>query len=585
MNRTLTPSDSGTFRRLLILGTAQLLLWCAVAFLSRHFDPESDYSGRPLLSVLVLLWSGFVLYAASFRALLMQPIGARNSEEKRICERSLIRLVLVFAFLFRIPLWWSMPIQEIDIYRYLWDGRVLTESVRPYRYSPAEVDQASEDVSAPTELKRLIALRDRTTSLRTIFDRIDHREVPTVYPPLSQVVFGAAAWITPESAPVFAQVRVLKALLLLFDIITIFCIIGLLRSVKKPVSLALVYAWCPLVLKEFANSGHLDSIAVCLTTAALWLLVRKPELKAGAASSGIGPRSFLARQYLAGALWAGAILAKFYPLVLAPLLLVWWWRRIRWRVLVVAVVITGVMITGYAVIPGGNPSGAGSFSVSTPESGSPHIPNPRNQSFGGLGKFLNQWEINDLLFSCVYENLRTASHVLGSRPPPWYAVFPEKWRTALSAEFASFLSFFGMNPARLNVPFLLAQSVSGLILLGIAIRLATMRWQVRAEEDLLRRSFLCIAWLWFLSATQNPWYWTWSLPFVVFASRPWFLVSGLALFYYLRFWLIHRFPDSTLLGGMVDGRRFFDELVVWAEHLPILLWLLFQNFTRKGNPG
>jgi hypothetical protein len=85
-----------------------------------------------------------------------------------------------------------------------------------------------------------------------------------------------------------------------------------------------------------------------------------------------------------------------------------------------------------------------------------------------------------------------------------------------------------------------------------------------------------------LSATQNPWYWTWALPVVVFASRPWLLVSGFALIYYLRFWFIYEFPKAILVGGL-NGQQFFDEVVVWIEHLPPLLavLLLFWYQHRK----
>lgn len=62
------------------------------------------------------------------------------------------------------------------------------------------------------------------------------------------------------------------------------------------------------------------------------------------------------------------------------------------------------------------------------------------------------------------------------------------------------------------------------------------------------------------------------------------LVSGFALIYYLRFWFVYHFPEPTLPGGLT-GRRFFDEVVIWVEHLPVLLlvalaWLL----GRRGNP-
>ena len=33
----------------------------------------------------------------------------------------------------------------------------------------------------------------------------------------------------------------------------------------------MIYAWCPLVIKEIANSGHLDALAYFLATLAIYL--------------------------------------------------------------------------------------------------------------------------------------------------------------------------------------------------------------------------------------------------------------------------------------------------------------------------
>ena len=79
---------------------------------------------------------------------------------------------------------------------------------------------------------------------------------------------------------------------------------------------AVAYGWSPLVLKECANSGHLDSIAVFLTVAAAYSLVHavSPGRPTGA------PRAY--RYVTACGVWLGlGVGAKLYPIVLAPLFL------------------------------------------------------------------------------------------------------------------------------------------------------------------------------------------------------------------------------------------------------------------------
>ena len=69
---------------------------------------------------------------------------------------------------------WGEPMLSDDVYRYVWDGRVQLEGVHPYRYAP--VDPA------------LGTLRDAH-----VFPRINHPEVPTIYPPLAQSLFAGLA--------------------------------------------------------------------------------------------------------------------------------------------------------------------------------------------------------------------------------------------------------------------------------------------------------------------------------------------------------------------------------------------------------
>jgi len=142
-------------------------------------------------------------------------------------------------------------------------------------------------------MERLVDLLRRSPEVVSIFSRIEHRGVATIYPPLSQAVFAATAWLTPERASVQAQIRVLKGVLLTFDLATIGLVMGLLINLGQPPARVLAYAWCPLVLKEFANSGHLDSIAVALTTATLWLLTlsrsRNAPSRSGASTRTLVP--------------------------------------------------------------------------------------------------------------------------------------------------------------------------------------------------------------------------------------------------------------------------------------------------------
>jgi hypothetical protein len=446
---------------------------------------------------------------------------------------------------------------------------VLAEGINPYRYSPTQVEAARDGEPATPELATLASVLHRSPEVAKIFSLIDHRSVPTIYPPLSEAVFGATALITPERAPVRVQVGVFKGVLLLFDLATVLLVMGLLRNLNQPPARALAYAWCPLVLKEFANTGHLDAIAVCFTAAVFWLLTLPRRENNSASAVSQSPMQPQFRDWLAAGLWAGAVLAKLYPVVLAPVLLAFWWRRVRWRTSGLLAAFALVVLGGFAMLP--------------PVSQAPKIETlapAEHSSFSGLGEFLRRWEMNDLLFSVVYENVRLRSQEHAGQEP-WYSVLPSAAREHMNATLASAAAIGGLDVPANRFAFLFTQGLAGATLLALAGALALRRWPDDSREALLRRSFLCLAWLWLLSATQNPWYWTWALPLVVFVSRAWLLVSGFALIHYLRFWFVHQFPDATLPGGLT-GMRLFDEVVVWIEHgLPLCAVALAACLRRK----
>ena len=551
-----------------MLGMAQLVVWIAVAVAAERFDPGSHFGQRPFLLVTCLLAANCLLYFVSLALVWRTPTSWH-------VVRRQWRTVFLFVVLFRLALWWSQPIQELDLYRYLWDGRVLAEGVNPYRYSPAQVEAARDGEPATPELATLAGVLRRSPEVTKAFSLIDHRSVPTIYPPLSEAIFAATAFIIPERAPVRLQIGVFKGVLLLFDLATVLLVMGLLRNLNQPPVRALAYAWCPLVLKEFANTGHLDAIAVCLIAAVFWLLTLPRSAVVPAASpGGVSPRERTRgetsrepagedadatswRDWLAAGLWGGAVLAKLYPIVLAPVLLAFWWRRVRWR--------TGGLFAAFALVV------LGGYGLLPPISKAPKadaVVTAEHSNFSGLGEFLCRWEMNDLLFSVMYENVRL-------RPPeytdqaPWYSVVPGAAREQLNGVLAKSVSLTGLDVPANRFAFLFTQALAAGTLFVLADALALRRWSDDPREALLRRSFLCLAWLWFLSATQNPWYWTWTLPLVVFVSRPWLLVSGFAMIYYLRFWFVYQFHNATLLGGLT-GMRFFDVVVVWFEHLPPL---------------
>ncbi len=549
---------------LVLLGVISGGLYVAVAFLSRRFEHETPATERPILPVMLLLAAAFVIYLIAIR------LAARAKQ-----DRSLVAVLLGSAIAFRIILLPSTPIQEIDIYRYLWDGAVLRAGVSPFRYSPQQVRHASIDQSLPDDLERLVRLRDTEPSLKTVLDRIHYGQLPTVYPPVSQLVFAAAAWTTPDEATVALRIAVMKTWMIAWDVATLVLVMRLLTLVRRPIGLCLIYGWCPLLIKEVANSGHLDALAVFLTTLSVYLLVQlTAEVRARTARPPLVALS-------AAVVLALAVGAKLYPVILAPLLAVGVGRHLGWRwsvatLLVFVVTLSFILwpMVPTELVSRSAQQGAGQGGVApgvTPpqpnaavadDAAPPSAPDPQDPSLG-LKTFLRRWEMNEFLFLLVFENLKPAKAIRASETA-WFSVLPESFR---EPPIATMQSHFPVD--EWEAAFWLARGITAIAFVVLALWLVRRASRAADPAVWLESAFLTVAWFWLLSPTQNPWYWTWALPLLPFARcRVWLALSGLVLLYYFRFWLRYHFATEPVLGTSYRGEVFFDLVVTWVEYAP-----------------
>jgi hypothetical protein len=199
-------------------------------------------------------------------------------------SRSTLLIVIGFAILFRLSILFAPPYLSDDIYRYIWDGRVQAAGINPYRYVPA----------AP----ELTQLRDDN-----IYPEINRRDsAPTIYPPLAEAMFFLTTRISES-------VVWMKLTMLGFEVVCVWAIVQLLGLFGLPRERLLIYAWHPLVVWEFAGSGHVDAVAIAFIVLAFLAWKRRANAGAGAAL-------------------ACATLIKLFPLVLLPAL----FRPRRWKI-------------------------------------------------------------------------------------------------------------------------------------------------------------------------------------------------------------------------------------------------------------
>jgi hypothetical protein len=187
-------------------------------------------------------------------------------------------IILVLALVMRgIAMTAPHNVLTSDALRYVWDGRIQWAGFNPYLYAPAD--------------ERLAHLRDLV-----YFPFINQKETAvTIYPPFAEMIFMAAVAIRDG-------IEGLQLVMLAFEGLITWALLGCLRHRGLPPGWVLIYAWHPLPIWEFASQAHIDA-----ATTALVMLAILARLEG--------------RYWLTGVAIGLAAATKYYPLLLLAVLL------------------------------------------------------------------------------------------------------------------------------------------------------------------------------------------------------------------------------------------------------------------------
>ncbi|KAA3624374.1 MAG: DUF2029 domain-containing protein [Bacteroidetes bacterium] len=193
----------------------------------------------------------------------------------------LIRLALVFAF----------PQLSDDVFRFIWDGRLINHGYNPFHYLPQDI--MAEGWAHPWLDESL-------------FKNLNSQEYHTIYPPVAQAVFAVSTWMFPSS--VYWSAVVMKIFILLFEIGTLMLIPSLLRMMNFSPKNVLIYALNPLVIVEVVGNLHFEGVMVFFLLLSIYLLLST-------------------RFYWSAVAMAFSIASKLLPL----LFLMFFIKRLGWR--------------------------------------------------------------------------------------------------------------------------------------------------------------------------------------------------------------------------------------------------------------
>jgi len=233
-------------------------------------------------------------------------------QQSPMAARSRWRWLLVLGLGLRLVMVATEPTLSDDVYRYLWEGHLVTEGVSPYSFT---IDSPLGDLyNIPAR-----GLANNTS-------------LASPYLPVAHAIFGAAAAVLPS------QPWTMQLLMIGFDVLGAAMIIKLLKAVGLPERRVLLYWLNPLVIIEVAHGAHIDAIIVGLVGLGLWLSLEKSTTS-------------LVAHYAGPIVIAAATLTRPLGLLLLPVLFwAWNWRqRATWATAFVAPIGVAAATTSFGL--------------------------------------------------------------------------------------------------------------------------------------------------------------------------------------------------------------------------------------------
>jgi len=213
-------------------------------------------------------------------------------------QKIAFRWIFITALILRLMSLLGDPLFEDDYFRYLWDGFQTATTNDPYSLAPS-----------------VFFDRDVPEIFEPILSLINYPDIATVYGPVSEWFFALGYLIAP------AEIWPLQLLASIADMVVL-CVLFKMGAGNA----LLLYAWSPLLLKEFSLTAHPDIYAILFMVLSCWAV-------------------YLNRALLAGAALALACGSKVFAILVLPYLLTRGWSFRNWGMFGLAFAASLIAIT------------------------------------------------------------------------------------------------------------------------------------------------------------------------------------------------------------------------------------------------
>lgn len=170
-----------------------------------------------------------------------------------MARREHIGFWMVLAVVLRLALLPAEPLLSDDVYRFIWDGRLWIQGISPFAHLPAWYMEPGHEVKGLSE---------------ALFQQLNSPEYFTIYPPVAQLVFACAAWLSPNE--LWGCILVMRLFLLACELGSLWLLLQLNDHFGSPPRRVLWYALNPLVIVELMGNLHFEAAMIFFLLLALW---------------------------------------------------------------------------------------------------------------------------------------------------------------------------------------------------------------------------------------------------------------------------------------------------------------------------
>ncbi|GAB4246207.1 MAG: hypothetical protein Tsb0034_25110 [Ekhidna sp.] len=176
-------------------------------------------------------------------------------------EKQSPNFLLGIGILARLSLFFSLPSLSDDIYRFIWDGLLVSNGIHPFSHLP----------------DHFLHLKIEGLSSE-LYSKLNSPNYFTIYPPLNQFIF----WMSVEfDSNWLTTTNVIRTLLLLAEIGSFLALRKLLMIYNKSPNGAFWYFLNPLVILEIVGNVHMEGLVIFFLLAGLYFYKGNKNILSG----------------------------------------------------------------------------------------------------------------------------------------------------------------------------------------------------------------------------------------------------------------------------------------------------------------